>query len=103
VAEWQQAKTALEKAGCVVNVTEVVALPLPFRPGVLAGVLEIIERAGISVEYMYAVPGVLGDDGVLILRFEDTDTALKVLRSNGVTPLQASALWKRLNVASARA
>jgi hypothetical protein len=103
VAEWQQAKAALEKAGCVVNVTEVVALPLPFHPGVLAGVLEIIERAGISVEYMYAVPGILGDEGVLVLRFEDTDMAVNVLRSSGVKPLQAETLWKRLNDASTRA
>jgi hypothetical protein len=102
VAEWQEGKAALEKAGCVVNVTEVVALPVPFHPGGLAGVLEAIEHAGISVEYMYAVPGILGDEGVLIFRFEDTDTALNVLRSSGVKPLQAQTLWKRLSTASAR-
>ena len=51
---------------------------------------------------MYAVPGILGDEGVLIFRFEDTDTAVNVLRSSGVKPLQAQTLWKRLNTASAR-
>jgi hypothetical protein len=102
VAPWEQAKAVLEKAGCVVNVTEVVALPVPFHPGGLAGVLEVIEHAGISVEYMYAMPGMLGDQGVLIFRFEDTDTAVNALRSSGVKPLEAQTLWKRLNLASSK-
>ena len=46
VADWQKAKQVLEEAGCVVKVTEVVAVEVPDRPGGLAEVLEVIEKAG---------------------------------------------------------
>src|SRR5512136_831771 len=54
VHDWAQAKALLEKQGYVVKVTEVVALEVPDRPGGLADLLELVERAGINVEYMYA-------------------------------------------------
>ena len=54
VKDWQRAKEVLEAAGVVVNVTEVLAVDVPDRPGGLASVLEAFEKAGVGVEYMYA-------------------------------------------------
>src|SRR6516164_7715852 len=55
VKDWQKAKQALEGAGIVVNVTEVVAIDVPDKPGGLASVLEAFEKARLGVEYMYAL------------------------------------------------
>ena len=54
VREWKKAKSILEQAGHVVNVTEVVAIEVPDRPGGLYEVLKVIEQCAINVEYMYA-------------------------------------------------
>ena len=55
----------------MVNVTEVVAVEVPDRPGGLAEVLEIDRAtAQINIEYMYAFTFGRDDRAVLIFRFE---------------------------------
>ncbi len=97
VKDSQRGKAVLESAGCVVNITEVVAVAAPYRPGGLADVLRVIEQAGISIEYMYACPGRQQADGVLIFRFEDADTATNVLRSRGVRLVSSDELSRLLD------
>ncbi|MGI6454954.1 MAG: ACT domain-containing protein [bacterium] len=85
VSDWRKAKEALEAAGHVVNVTEVLALDVENRPGGLAEVLKTMEEADLNVEYMYAFP--LGEDrrAMLVFRFEDIDSAIRTLPQKGVT------------------
>ena len=71
--EWEKAKQALEAAGCVVNVAEVVAIEVPDRPGGLAGLLAALEAAGMNVEYMYAFTFRRADKAIIVFRFEDPD------------------------------
>ena len=82
--QWQQAKDILEKVGCIVNVTEVVAIEVPDKPGGLEHLLDIIEQAKINLEYMYAFTARRGDKAVLVFRFEDPDKAITVLPEKGV-------------------
>jgi len=85
--DWQKAKQILEQAGMVVNVTQVVAVQVEDKPGGLAGILEIIEQAGMNVEYMYAFTERRGDKAVLVFRFEDPDAAIELLTSKGIDVL----------------
>ena len=78
VRDWERACKVLTDAGCVVNVTEMVAIQVPDRAGGLAEVLEAIEKAGINVEYMYAFTDKLDDKGVLVFRFDQPDRAYDV-------------------------
>jgi hypothetical protein len=87
VRDWQKAKTALEQAGCVVNLTEVVALEVADRPGGLAQLLELIEREGVNIEYMYAFTFGRKEKAVMVFRFDDPDKALELLRLNNVNVL----------------
>ena len=48
VKDWEKAKRVLEAAGFVVNVTDVLAIDVPDRPGGLASVLESFEKAGLG-------------------------------------------------------
>ena len=50
----------LSDDGLVCRCTDVVAISVPDVPGGLAGVLEIIARKNISIEYMYSM---MGNDG----------------------------------------
>ncbi len=93
VKDYEKAKKALEAQGVVVNVTELLAVDVPDRPGGLAGVLEGFEKAGLSVEYMY--PFARGPQATLLFRVEDPDRAEKILAETGVKLVPASELLAR--------
>lgn len=93
VQHWQKAKEVLEEVGCVVNVTEVVAVDVPDRPGGLAGILEITEDADINVEYMYAFTSRVGDRAVLVFRFENPDRAITLLKKGNYEVLDRIKLF----------
>jgi hypothetical protein len=84
IRDWQQAKAVLEAGGFSVKVTEVLAIEVPDRPGGLADVLKVIERAGVNVEYMYAFAEKRNDKAVLIFRFNDADAAVRALEHSEV-------------------
>ncbi len=96
VQDWERAKRVLEQAGCVVNVTEVVAIEVEDRPGGLYEIVQAIEGSGINVEYMYAFA--FGHEGkaALIFRFEDADAAIAVLQEHGINVIGSVDLYSRL-------
>lgn len=97
VREWEKGKQALEKAGCVVSVTDVLAVDVEDRPGGLADALDIIEQAGLGIEYMYAfTSGTRGQKAALIFRFEDPDAAIQALQARGLKVLSSDELFKRV-------
>ena len=95
VRDWEKAKAVLEAAGCVVNVTEVIAIEVPDRPGGLAEVLESIEQADINLEYMYAFTFRNEDKAVIVFRLEDPDAAIKVLQGRGYSVIDSVELYGR--------
>ncbi|MDR3629732.1 MAG: ACT domain-containing protein [Desulfocapsaceae bacterium] len=88
----EKAKTALKQNGFTVGKTTVIAVEVPDRTGGLAGVLKVVENAGLNVEYMYAFVNKTGEDAVLIFRFDEIDKAIEVLRDNGFTILTGEQL-----------
>ena len=94
--DWEKAKATLEKAGCVVKVTEVLAIEVPDRPGGLAEVLETVEKANINVEYMYAFTEKQENKGVLVFRFDNPDKAIDVLKAKAINVIGSVELFERL-------
>ena len=85
VREEERARKALEEAGFVVSVTEMLAAEVPDRPGGLAGILEAFDQASLSVEYIYPLSaGGRGKTAVLVFRVEDPDRAARLLQDRGV-------------------
>jgi hypothetical protein len=95
VRDWDKARDVLQKAGNVVNITEVVATEVPDQPGGLANLLATLEDAKINIEYMYAFTFRLADSAVLVFRFEDPDRAVTVLTEKGVNVLDSVELFSR--------
>ncbi len=97
VKDWQKAKQALETAGCIVKVTEVLAIDVNDRPGGLAEALEIMEKSGLTIEYMYAfTTSPKAGKAVLIFRFEDADAAIQSLKAHGINALSSTELCERV-------
>jgi hypothetical protein len=96
VKDWEKARKALEAAGIVVNVTDVLAIEVPDRPGGLAAVLESFEKTGLGIEYMYALEArERGQYGTLIFRLADPERASRLLAEAGVKLVGSAELFAR--------
>jgi hypothetical protein len=82
----EKSKAVLKDKGFTVVLTPVLAVEVPHRPGGLDGVLQILGREGVNVEYMYAFMH-KGEKAVMIFRFDDTAAALKALAGNNIALL----------------
>ena len=95
VEDWAKAKKVLEQAGCVVKLTEVLALEVADKPGGMERILDLVDRAGLNIEYMYAFTEKRVDQGVLVFRFADPDAALRVLQTEGINIISSVKLLNR--------
>ena len=93
VRDYEKGKRALEAAGVVVNVTEMLAVDVPDRPGGLAELLGAFERADLGIEYMY--PFARGPQPTLLFRVEDPDRAEQLLSQQHVHLVPAAELFAR--------
>jgi hypothetical protein len=89
----QKAENALKQGGFTVSKTDVVAVEVDDRPGGLHHILELLQNAGINVEYMYAFVQHSGANAVMIFRFDQPEEALKVLRADGLTVIEGRRLY----------
>jgi len=78
-----EGKQALNDAGIVVRVTNVLALTMDDTPGGTLGVLRLLAESGISVEYMYAYVGKTTGKAFMIIQAEELEAAEEILRRNG--------------------
>jgi len=94
--DWEKAKQLLEGEGFVVKVTDMVAVEVADRPGGLAEILDVLEKAGINVAFMYAFTEKRKGQAVLIFRFDDPDGAVRVLQKKGIPVIDSGDLLKQL-------
>jgi hypothetical protein len=94
VPDPDKAKKVLEKASFTVKESSVVAIEVDDRPGGLAASLRVLSDANINVEYLYAFVEKSGKKAVVILRTEDIDAGIKVLKAAGIGLLKADQVYK---------
>lgn len=84
VCDVEGAQAALAAKGYAVNVCDVIAVRVPNRPGGLAGVMEILDGAGVNIEYSYAITANrFIKDAVLVFRLSESDKAEAALQVAG--------------------
>jgi hypothetical protein len=59
----------------------------------LGRVLDILNRVGVNIEYMYAFVGRSCDDAVVVFRVEEIDRAIELLSQSGVKLLGAKEVY----------
>ena len=89
----QKAIAALKNRGFTVGKMDVVAVEVEDRPGGLHKILDILLKAGINVEYMYAFVTQSGDNAIMIFKFVNIDEAVKVLLENDVKVINGSKVY----------
>ena len=83
----------LKENGYTISRTNVVAVEVPDQPGGLHSILEVLAKAGINIEYMYAFVERSGQNAVMLFRFDDSDAAIDVLLKNNKTVLPGEKLY----------
>jgi hypothetical protein len=89
----QRAVEALRSRGFTVGKTDVVAVEVEDRPGGLYRILDMLYKAEINVEYMYAFVTQSGSNAIMIFRFDNIDEAVKLLKENNVTVINGSKVY----------
>ena len=89
-----KAAEILKSNNLVVKVTDVIALAVADKPGGLAGEIEKLKNAGISIEYMYAFIGKSDKGALVIVRVENPEKALEVLKDENVTVVSPEEVYR---------
>jgi hypothetical protein len=87
VNDTERAYQIVKGSGHTVSRNDVIAVEVQDKPGGLAAVLGILQESGLNVEYLYGFLEKKTDKAIMILRFEETDEALKVLKKAGASLL----------------
>ncbi len=87
--EPDRAKALLEAEGCVVNMTDMIAIEVSDAPGTLAEILSALEGSRVNLEYMYGFTQRNGGNGLLLFRFTDPDRAVDALQRKGINPVRS--------------
>ena len=88
-----KAVKALKNRGFTVGRTDVVAVEVEDRPGGLHRLLDMLHKAEINVEYMYAFVQHSGENAVMIFRIDNIDEAVRVLEEHDVKVIDGSEVY----------
>ena len=69
-------------------------MEVPDHPGGLAGILDVLSRASLNVEYMYAFVSRATEKALVVFRFEKIDAAIAALQKAGISVVQAETVYK---------
>ena len=79
---------ALKDAGFTTRVSEVAAVEIEDKPGSLAKVMDLFRVNNVNIEYLYAsLEGNVGK-AVVILKLENHQKGLQILKNNGVSMIE---------------
>ena len=81
----EMVQRVLKEAGLTVSITSVITAAINDRPGGLAEVLKLFAAHDIQIEYMYSFIAKSENEAYVVMRIENEDEAVKLLKENGFT------------------
>jgi hypothetical protein len=93
VSEADKAKSALKAKGFTAMLTPVLGVKLSHQVGQLQVLLAEICKAGINIDYMYAL-ATGSDDASIVIKTADLEEAANVLSKTGVDFIKADEIGK---------
>ena len=93
VSDAETGKNALKDAGFSAMLTQVLAVKLSHQVGQLQVLLSEICKAGINIEYTYAL-ATGGDDASIVIKTADLEKAAEVLEKTGVELIAVAEISK---------
>ena len=91
VSDSEKCKAALKEAGFSAHLTPVIAVKLSHQVGQLQAILAEIDKAGMNIEYMYAL-ATGNNDASIVIRTADVEATAQILEKIGVEFVRNSEL-----------
>ena len=91
VSDSEKCKASLKEAGFSAHLTPVIAVKLSHQVGQLQSILAEINKAGMNIEYMYAM-ATGNNDASIVIRTADVELTTQVLEKIGVEFVRNSEL-----------
>ena len=79
-----KALKVLREQRFTVSITDVIGIEVPDSPGGLTSLLQILDQHNVNVEYMYAFAERVGNNAIIIFRFDNVDEAISALSTHGI-------------------
>ena len=83
VSDEAKAEKVLRENGYLIKVIDVVGVKIGDAPGKLTAALDVLDKANINVEYLYAFMARTEKHAYVVLRVEDNEEAESILTSTG--------------------
>ena len=83
VNDEKAAEAVLKENGYLIKVIDVVGVKIGDEPGKLTAALDVLDKADINVEYLYAFMARTEKHAYVVLRVEDNEVAEKALAEAG--------------------
>ena len=83
VSDEAKAEKVLRENGYLIKIIDVVGVKIGDAPGKLTAALDVLDKANINVEYLYAFMARTEKHAYVVLRVEDNEEAESILTSAG--------------------
>ncbi|MBT3318830.1 MAG: ACT domain-containing protein [Clostridia bacterium] len=93
VKDPDKAVNILKENGFTASLAEVFVVEVPDEPGGLSNVLQLLDEADVSIEYLYSFVFAQNENALILFRVEDIDGAVAKLKQNGVKLLTADDIY----------
>ena len=84
VSDPDKAMELLKSHDFTASTTDVIVAEVADKPGGLSSVLALLDKADISVEYLYSFVRTPNENALILFRVEDITAAVDALRAGGV-------------------
>lgn len=81
------AADVLKEEGVIVKLSDVLAIAIDDTPGGLSKALNVLTKANVAIEYMYAFIGKADGKAMTVIRVDDEFKAIDALNAGGVALL----------------
>lgn len=82
VSETEKAKEILENNNFVVKENDVIIVEVPDKPNGLNSILGYLDDKNVNVEYIYAFVSKKSEEAIVVVRLENIDEGIKILKEN---------------------
>jgi hypothetical protein len=88
----EKALKVLREHGYTVNITELIAVAVEDHPGGLAQALDVLDDAGVSIEYLYSFVRKPTQSALILLKVDDSAKAVAALENQKINILKQDEL-----------
>jgi hypothetical protein len=95
VNDTEKARKIFLAGGQEVTTTDVLVIEIPDKPGGLASIMRSLKPSPLKILYLSAFSRKSGEYGLVVLRFDDLEQAVKIMEKSGIHPLSHEELFAR--------